>query len=74
MAHCIVPRQHLPPEEDKQAAMEAVQFSRAQVVHVVKLSPKKWFEFSPCVHLCHLREVSGVTCVTPYNCCNRALS
>lgn len=74
MVHCTVPGQHLPPKEDKQDALEAVQFTHAQAACIASLSPKKWFKFSPHVHLCHLSEVSGVARVTPYNHCNWALS
>lgn len=70
MVHCTVPGQHLPPEEDKQDALEAMQFTHAQVGCIVTLSLKKWFKFSPYVHLRHLSEASGITGVTPSNCCN----
>lgn len=33
MVHCTVPGQHLPPKEDKEDALEAMQFTHAQVVH-----------------------------------------
>lgn len=71
MVHCTVPGQHLPPKEDKQDALEAVQFTHAQAACTASLSPKKLFKFSPHVHLCYLREVSGVT---PHNRCDWALS
>lgn len=69
MVHCGVPGTTgellLPPEENKRDALAAMQFTHAQVVRIVTLSPKKWFKFSPCVHLHHLSEVSGITGVTP---------
>lgn len=67
MVRCTVPGQHLPPKEDKQDDLEAVQFTCAQAARTASLSPKKGFKFSPHVHLCHLREGSGVASGTPYN-------